>query len=85
MPHLLFENNEIGKQILPKKEVVTLGRHSTCEVIVLDPSISRRHAQISLKGTQFILRDLESRNGTYLNNNPVSQPVVIQEGDVIHF
>ena len=44
-----------------------VGRQSTCEVVLADTAVSRRHAQIVCKGGSWLLSDLESRHGTYLN------------------
>lgn len=44
-----------------------VGRQSTCEVVLADTAVSRRHAQFVWKGGSWLLSDLESRHGTYLN------------------
>jgi len=44
-----------------------VGRQSTCEVVLADTAVSRRHAQFACKGGSWLLSDLESRHGTYLN------------------
>ncbi len=44
-----------------------VGRQSTCEVVLADTAVSRRHAQLVCKGGSWLLSDLESRHGTYLN------------------
>jgi len=48
-----------------------------------DVLASRRHMQIDYKDRNFVLQDLGSTNGTYLNGKPVSQPVILHHGDVI--
>ncbi len=44
-----------------------IGRDEACEVSLLDESASRRHAAVARRGERFFLRDLGSRNGTFLN------------------
>ncbi len=44
-----------------------VGRQSTCEIVLADTAVSRRHAQFVCKGGSWLLSDLESRHGTYLN------------------
>ncbi|MGQ9500457.1 MAG: NBR1-Ig-like domain-containing protein [Anaerolineae bacterium] len=62
---------------------VTIGRVSDNSVVIDDPQVSRHHASITFEGGQWVLRDLGSTNGTTLNGQPVTAPVVIHEGDVI--
>ena len=49
-----------------------------------DPLVSRKHAIIEKTGECYIIKDLGSINGTYVNNNPVpADGVVLKSGDVI--
>ena len=48
-----------------------------------DPRVSKLHCAIVRKGDKLYLRDLESRNGTYLNGKRVDRAVVLQRDDVI--
>ena len=50
---------------------------------VEDGRVSKQHCVIVHKGDMLYLRDLDSRNGTYLNGTRVDQPIVIQKSDVI--
>jgi len=52
---------------------VTLGRDIGCEIQVPDAKVSRRHAQVALEGSVWTLTDLESRNGTLINGQPVTK------------
>jgi tetratricopeptide (TPR) repeat protein len=51
---------------------LALGREATCQVILRDAGISRRHAEIQLAGGGFALRDLDSKNGTTLGGVPLA-------------
>ena len=55
------------------KEPTVIGRHPECEIQIDDISVSRRHAQILYTGGSFYLEDLDSRNGTFLNDQQVLQ------------
>jgi pSer/pThr/pTyr-binding forkhead associated (FHA) protein len=44
-----------------------IGRDSQCEIRLLDHTISRRHARMIFQNEEFILEDLDSTNGTYVN------------------
>ncbi|MGC8878664.1 MAG: NBR1-Ig-like domain-containing protein [Anaerolineae bacterium] len=62
---------------------VTIGRVSDNSIVIDDPQISRHHASITFEGGQWVLRDLGSTNGTTLNGQPVTVPVVVRDGDMI--
>src|SRR5690606_3764857 len=56
-----------------------------CELWVMDPSVSRRHAEIFMQGETVYLRDLGSSNGTWVNGQVVGPaPVVLAPGNTVH-
>ena len=60
----------------------TIGRQPSCDIFCDDPSISRRHAVILKDENGFFLRDCQSTNGTYVDNQRVSQ-VPLRDNDQI--
>jgi hypothetical protein len=60
----------------------TLGRGEV-EIRLEDPFASSRHARISREGHVLVIEDLGSTNGTYLNEEPLSGPQPLYEGDRI--
>ena len=48
-----------------------LGRSSKCDLVVKDDTVSRRHAEITVTQNAFDVRDLESRNGIFIDNDRV--------------
>jgi len=62
---------------------VTLGRHPSCEWMIGDETISARHARLAFHHDQWWLEDLGSRNGTFLNGEVLSDPVVLAENDQV--
>jgi pSer/pThr/pTyr-binding forkhead associated (FHA) protein len=60
---------------------VTVGRDPACECPVDDNSISARHARLSYHHNQWWLEDLDSTNGTLLNQDKLSIPTVVVSGD----
>ncbi|MCK9221409.1 MAG: DUF3662 and FHA domain-containing protein [Limnochordia bacterium] len=63
---------------LPNQGRFTIGRELDNDLVLDDPCVSRKHALITVHGDQVTLKDLGSRNGTYLND------VRIEEGDLTH-
>ena len=63
---------------------VMVGRDRTCAIVLSHPAVSRRHARITVAGQAPVLEDLQSANGTYVNNNRVER-VVLKAGDIVRF
>ena len=64
-------------------QTVTIGRAHTCQIVVKDERCSRCHAEVFLAEGQWILRDLESRNGTAVGGTLVKGDRVLAAGDII--
>ena len=75
---LLWDDHELALD----QGVVVLGRSSGCNVVVDDPNVSRRHAEIRRVGEGYSLVDLGSTNGTEVNGQRVGE-TSLMNGDVI--
>ena len=64
---------EQGQVFKIARPTTTMGRSSTCEVVITDPLVSRQHCQILLGMGGISLRDLGSTNGTFLNGARVTE------------
>ncbi|MFN0186913.1 MAG: diguanylate cyclase domain-containing protein [Aquabacterium sp.] len=62
---------------------LTLGRSAECDIRIDSVGISRRHAQLLQGSTGIALCDLNSSNGTYVNERRLQGPEVLREGDVL--
>jgi EAL domain-containing protein (putative c-di-GMP-specific phosphodiesterase class I) len=62
-----------------------IGRHPSCGLVLASESVSSRHAELYEDRGGIWLRDLGSRNGTYVNRERVTEPVPLNEGDLVHF
>jgi pSer/pThr/pTyr-binding forkhead associated (FHA) protein len=60
----------------------TIGRIDTADLQIDSTRVSRQHAQIALENGRFMLRDLGSTNGTYVNGKPV-QSASLSDGDTV--
>lgn len=63
--------------------VITLGRDSSNEVVVNDPEVSRKHARLTFQGGTWVIEDLGSTNGTFVNEARLSGPHALRLGDVV--
>jgi hypothetical protein len=72
-----------GQQFTFIQDNIALGRRDDNDVVIDDPQISRRHASLSWEEGEFVLRDLGSANGTFLNAVRITEPHVLREGDAI--
>jgi len=72
-----------GKDHIPlEKPVINIGRRSTNDIILQDPMVSRDHAQLRAQQGRYLLFDLSSTGGTYINNHRV-HTATLKPGDVI--
>src|SRR6185437_12644750 len=63
---------------------LVVGRAPTSDIPVIDPTISRRHAEVELTESGVTVRDLGSSNGTFLNGTRV-HTAVVNPGDLLTF
>jgi DNA-binding response OmpR family regulator len=59
-----------------------LGRAADCDLVVTDSRVSRHHAELQRQGHGFLLADLNSTNGTYLNGRRLARAMPLRDGDV---
>jgi pSer/pThr/pTyr-binding forkhead associated (FHA) protein len=64
---------------------LNIGRDSTNEVAINDAEISRRHARLTFQGGKYVLEDLGSTNGTFVNGQRLAGPRVLKAGEVVSF
>jgi sigma-B regulation protein RsbU (phosphoserine phosphatase) len=62
---------------------VVVGRSTSCDVTLSDAFLSRQHARIFVQDDVWMIEDLGSRNGTFVNDRQVAEPTAIGHGDVI--
>lgn len=69
--------------ILPIVDNLTMGRKSDNTVILDDKYVSSHHIKIYKKNNAYVLEDLESTNGTKINNVKIKNTVALKSGDII--
>jgi pSer/pThr/pTyr-binding forkhead associated (FHA) protein len=83
IPPIILEaqiEEEKSKRRFRQKEIF-LGRDPSVDFPLNNETISLRHCKISHNNKQWWVKDLESTNGTYLNNEPVKTETIITNGD----
>ena len=71
-----------GSRFLLDKDVTTAGRHPESDIFLDDVTVSRRHASFERKNELFIVRDVGSLNGTYLNRERIDE-AALSSGDEV--
>ena len=80
---LIVEGFSPGKRIFLEKASLVIGRDETCDLAIQDRQVSRQHASVSLEEDGYIIRDLGSKNGTFINGQVLEGPHLLQDGDEI--
>lgn len=72
-----------GKTFTLEGDVLTIGREASNPIAINDAEISRKHSQLVLQGGKYVLTDLGSTNGTFVNGQRLTGQHVLQPGEVI--
>jgi len=81
-PHLLVVEPAAQRgRTFPLGQELTVGRAAGCQVTLDDTYVSQLHARVFARDGQFLVEDLGSTNGTYLNRARVSGAIVMKRGD----
>jgi len=80
---LVIEGGVDAGQRFPLKAQMRLGRADDNDIVLRDAQASRYHALITLTGTEYVIADLGSANGTRVNGTPIRQPCTLHPNDVV--
>ena len=72
-----------GKRMVVGASGATIGRSRQCDIVLDDPNISRRHAEIRPRGGSWVMSDLGSTNGVCINGRRIEGTEVVRPGDEI--
>ena len=79
---ILFKKDGSTKSFVLPSNITVIGRRHDCDLCVPLMVVSRRHCQLSQNNETVKIRDLDSKSGTYLNGNRISEATV-KAGDYI--
>ncbi|MDO8333404.1 MAG: EAL domain-containing protein [Nitrosomonas sp.] len=78
-----FTSEHIYSKVAVNHVPFLIGRNMDSELPIDDDTISRHHAEILSCNGQLCIRDLDSTNGTFLNDNRITQSILIEDGDIV--
>jgi pSer/pThr/pTyr-binding forkhead associated (FHA) protein len=78
---LVVHTPEGAPRVLPLDGEVRIGRAATCTIQLSDSYVSEQHARIFRQGDGWVVADMGSTNGTYLNQAKVTSPAPLAPGD----
>jgi hypothetical protein len=79
---VLIEKGKPGKAFTLAKDRVIIGRMGDSDIVLADPGVSRRHAEVRREDGEFVVADLGSTNGTMVNEATIGERT-LEEGDRI--
>src|SRR5687768_4873925 len=83
MPKLILRFNERALQeCAVGKHPVSIGRLPDNMIVIDNPAVSGRHARVFREGNHYVVEDLKSTNGTFVNEKPIARHTLL-EGDVV--
>ena len=75
----------VGKTFPLDAQEISIGRDAVNIIAINDAEISRRHARMELRGSAYVIQDLGSTNGTFVNGTRISGMQVLNPGDTVAF
>ena len=72
-----------GEHFIPQAERTTIGRSPDNDIFLDDVTVSRKHAVLEQNGNQFLIEDLGSLNGTFVNRRRIESPTQLESGDEV--
>ena len=81
VPMLIAQDGPLNGKRWALRNSLIIGRESTCDIVVPERQVSRRHARVIHTTDGYLLEDLGSKNGSTWNGVPLNAPVKLRDGD----
>ena len=78
------DNSSALQRIVVDRSPFRIGRSPEANFIIYSKQVSKEHAEITCQSGEFRIRDLQSKNGTYVNGQRVTE-ATLSSGDILHF
>ena len=72
-----------GKEFPLEKDEIYVGRDVANDIVVNDPEVSRRHARLTIESGSYLVEDLGSTNGTFVNGQRLTRPHLLRPGEML--
>lgn len=82
-PVLIGQSGLLNGRCWPLDGTTLIGRDQECNIVISDRQVSRFHARLTAQPEGVMLEDLGSKNGSALNGALISEPVFLQDGDLV--
>jgi pSer/pThr/pTyr-binding forkhead associated (FHA) protein len=79
------KHDQSGLEVQVTKPFFTIGRASECDLQISAPWVSRYHCQLRISQGRVTVQDVGSRNGTFVNNQQITEETPLYSGDLIFF
>jgi pSer/pThr/pTyr-binding forkhead associated (FHA) protein len=79
----VIEGAKSGAKVAVKKSEFLIGRSQSCHLCAGSSAVSRQHCKITRSDSRVTIKDLDSRNGTYVNGEKVTEEIELATGDEI--
>lgn len=83
LPILIGQTGPLNGQRWVIGDTLIIGREASCDIVIPDRRVSRRHARFSIQPKGVLLEDLKSKNGTHYNGRTIKEPIYLKDGDII--
>ena len=82
-PVIIAQGGALNGQRWTLRTSITIGREDICEIVIPNRQVSRCHARLTPTSEGILIEDLGSKNGTHCNGKFLSDPALLQDGDII--
>jgi pSer/pThr/pTyr-binding forkhead associated (FHA) protein len=83
LPVIIGQSGPVNGQRWLIEDSLLIGRDASCDIVIPDRQVSRYHARVGHKDEGIILEDLGSKNGTYCRGQKITEPAILQDGDLL--
>ncbi len=80
---IIQEGEKAGQRWTIQHDLVVLGRGSECDLLLPERQVSRQHVRIRHENNEYVLEDLDSKNGTWVNGQQLKGERVLHDGDEV--
>jgi len=80
---VLIGGTSLGRRLRLDEQPITIGRDSSCELVLASPDVSRRHCRLPLVAGEVFATDLRSTNGTYIDGKRAEESMLLPDGSIL--